>query len=148
MSVVCLRRGEDGLARMQLPRDPQRLEVGHRPAAAEMTEMRVRPPADHARELRDGFLFHGRARAAAVERVVVGIDLEGHLVRAARHVVRWLEHLARVQRIAVWVVVLEAFRDFLQYRVNVLQMPSGTSGPTLRGYFRVASTVPARTRGS
>jgi len=76
-------------------------------------------------------------------RVVVGIDLEGHLVRAARHVVRWLEHLARVQRIAVWVVVLEAFRDFFQHFLKSLQMPSSTYDPRRRGILsRGESRVP------
>ena len=144
--VMRLRRSDDGLAGMQLAGNPQRLEVRHRPAAAEMPQVNV--PPDHLRERRDGFFLHRRAGAAAVERVVVGIDLERHLVGAAGDRVRRLEHLPRVQRIAIWIVVLEAFRDFLQHRVKTLQGPSNTSGPTRRECFRAASTVRARTRAS
>jgi len=146
MRVVRLRRGEDRPARMELPGDPQRLEIRHRAAAAQMAEVRV--PADHARERRDGFLLHRGAGAAAVERVVVRVDLERHLVGAARDFVWRLEHLPRIQRIAVRIVVLEAFRDLLQHLFNGLQMPSGRCGPMRLGCSRAASKDPGRTRAS
>src|SRR5881394_304346 len=44
----------------------------------------VRFPADHARERCDGFLLHRGTGPTAVERVVVGIDLQGHFVGEAR----------------------------------------------------------------
>src|SRR5207245_9882860 len=59
--VMRLRRREDRLAWMQLPGDPQRLEVCHRTAAAQMTEVRV--PADHPGQISDRFLLNRRAAA-------------------------------------------------------------------------------------
>jgi len=41
---------------MQFTRDPERLEIGQRAAAAQMSL--TGRPADHARDFADGFLFH------------------------------------------------------------------------------------------
>src|SRR2546425_2420376 len=48
--IVCLLGGDDCGAGMELPRHPQRLEVRHRAAAAQMTEVRFRSE-EHTSEL-------------------------------------------------------------------------------------------------
>ena len=69
-------------------------------------------PAEHRGDLRDGFFFEGGTGAAAVERVVIGIDPGGQGVGGAGDWVRRLEHLSGVERMEVWVVVLELGGDF------------------------------------
>jgi succinate-semialdehyde dehydrogenase/glutarate-semialdehyde dehydrogenase len=105
--------GDDLLAGMQPPGDPQRLHVGHRAPAGEVPEMPV--PAEHRGDLGDGLLLHARARAPAVERVVVRIDPHRQHVRHPRHRVRRLEHLARVQRVEIRVVVAHRVGDLHQH---------------------------------
>jgi hypothetical protein len=73
-----------------------------------MAEMRLE--ADHARERRDRFLFHGRTRAAAVQRMVVGIEFHGERIGQARHRVRRLEHLPDVERMLIGEIVAEPIR--------------------------------------
>ncbi len=111
--VVGLAGGEHGRAGFQFARDPERLEVRHRAAARQVTEVRV--PAEHARDRGDGFLFHRRARPAAVERVVVWVDPRGERVGETGDRVRRLQHLARVLRVEVRVVVLQAGGGLEQY---------------------------------
>ena len=72
----------------------------------------VRLPAEHARELGDRFLLHGRAGPPAVERVVVGVDPHRERVGEPRDRVRRLQHLAGVERMEVGIVVVQAIGDF------------------------------------
>ncbi len=51
------------------------------------------------------FYFHARAGAAAVERVVVGVDHHGERISGACQGMGRLEHLPGVQRMKVGVVV-------------------------------------------
>ena len=74
----------------------------------------MRLPAEHARDVRDGFLLHRGTRAAAVERVVVRVDPHRERVGEARDRMRRLQHLAGVLRVEVRVVVAHAVRDFEQ----------------------------------
>ena len=87
----------DRLARMQLARDPQRLEVGDRPARGQMPERR-RLEAEHPREPLDDLDLHRARRLAGVERVVVGVDEHRGVVGRGRDGVRGLDHLPRVAR--------------------------------------------------
>ena len=147
MCVVRLGGRENRLAVMELAGDPERFEVRHRPTAAQVAQVRF--PADHARERCDGFLLHRGTGPTAVERVVVGIDLQGHFVGEARDGVWRFEHLAGVQRIAVWIVVFQALRDFLQHCFEIsLQTPSGTSDPRRPECFRAVNRDPGRRRAS
>jgi len=68
-------------------------------------------PPHHARDLRDGLLFHRRAGSSTVERMVVGVDPLGQRVGQARYRVGRLHHLTGVQRMEVGVVVLQALGD-------------------------------------
>ena len=113
VGVVGLRGGDDGRAGTQLPRDPEGLQVGHRAAAAEVTEVVL--PAEHAGDLGDRLLLHLRALTPAVERVVVRVQPHRERVGQPRHGVRRLQHLARVERMEVRVVVLEARRGLLEH---------------------------------
>ena len=113
MGVVRLRGGEDRLAGTEPPGHPERLEVRHRAAAAEVAE--VLAPAEHARELGDRLVLHRRAGAPAVERVVVGVDPRRQRVREPRHRVRRLQHLTGVERMEVREVVVQSRRDLEQH---------------------------------
>ncbi len=111
--VVRLLRRDHLAAGTQLARDPQRLEIRHGAAAAQVAEMRL--PAEHAGDGRDRLLLHARARAPAVEGVIVGIDPRGERARGTRHRVRGLQHLSRVERMEIREVVEHALRDFAQH---------------------------------
>ena len=110
--VMRLRGGNDSRTGCQLPGDPERLEVRHGPAARQVAEVRL--PAEHARDVGDRFLLHGRTRAAAVERVIVRVDPHRERIGEARDRMRRLQHLAGVLRVEVGVVVAHAIRDFEQ----------------------------------
>ena len=81
MGVVRLFRSNDTLAGSQLARDPECFQVGKGSAAGEMAQ--IFRPAKHAGDGANRFYFHARAGAAAVERVVVGIDRHGESVGGA-----------------------------------------------------------------
>ena len=74
----------------------------------------MRIPADHARDLRDRFLLHARARTPAVERVVVRVYPHRERRRKPRDGMRGLEHLARVERVEIREVVGEAGGNFVE----------------------------------
>ncbi len=69
---------------------------------------------EHLCERGDGFDLHGGAGAAAVERVVVGVDRHGQRVGGAGDGVRRLQHLAGVERMGVGIVVVEALCYLLE----------------------------------
>jgi hypothetical protein len=71
-------------------------------------------PTEHLREGGYGFDLHGRAGAAAVEGVVVGIDRHCERIGGAGDGVGRLQHLAGVERVGVGVVVLEADGGLLE----------------------------------
>src|SRR6185312_1194582 len=73
-------------------------------------------PPKHLRDLRNRFDLHRGAGTAAVERMVVGIDRHRQCIRRARDGMRRLQHLARIQRMAVGIVIAQARRRFLQDR--------------------------------
>src|SRR5713101_192488 len=95
MRVVSLRAGQDFLSVLKLTGDPERFEVGHGAAATEMAEEIV--PAKHRGDLRDCFSLHCGSSAAAVQRVIVGIDPHGEGIGEASDGVRRLEHLPGVE---------------------------------------------------
>ena len=74
----------------------------------------MRRPPDHPGQLGNCFLLHRGAGAAAVERMVVGIDPQRELIGQPGDGMRGLEHLARVERMEVRVVVVESLGDFAE----------------------------------
>ncbi len=116
MRVVRLPAGGDGAAAGFLARHPQRLEVGHGAAPAQVAEVPVH--AEHPGDFGHRLLFHARTGATAVERMVVGIHVHGERVGQPRHRVRRLEHLAEVERMLVGVVVLQSRRGGVEHRGN------------------------------
>ena len=96
----------------ELAGDPEGFEVGEGSSAGEVAEMLG--PVEHLREGGYGFDLHGGAGAAAVERVIVGIDRHGQRVGGAGDGVGRLQHLPGVERVGVGVVVVEAGRDLLE----------------------------------
>ncbi|MNS63177.1 hypothetical protein D3C72_962650 [compost metagenome] len=67
----------------------------------------MRLPAEHRGEIGDRFALEVGGGGAAVEGVVVGVDLHGHQVGDHGDRVRRLEHLAGVARVVEGVVVVE-----------------------------------------
>ncbi len=108
-----LRGRHDLLAGRQLTRNPQCLEIGHRPATGQVPEMRL--PTDHPCESGDGLLLHPGGGTPAVQRVVVRVDPESERVGKPRDRVRRLEHLPRVKRMEVGEVVLHPLRDLTEH---------------------------------
>ena len=96
----------------ELAGDPEGFEVGEGSSAGEMAEMLG--PVEHLRERGDGFDLHGGTGAAAVERVVVGVDRHGERVGRARDGVRRLQHLPGVERMGVGVVVVKTSGNFVE----------------------------------
>ena len=111
--VVRLLRCDYAFVRMQAAANPQRLEVGHRAAAGQMSQRLI--PAEHVPQFDDAFLFERGACHAAIERMIVRVDPQGHRVRNACDRVWRLHHLARIHRVVVGVVVVHANRDGLQH---------------------------------
>ena len=72
-------------------------------------------PAEHPRDLGHRLLLHRGAGAAAVERVVVGIDPHRERIRRPSQGVRRFEHLPRVKRMEVRVVVAQPPCDLIQH---------------------------------
>ena len=72
-------------------------------------------PAKHGGQLRDGFFFHGRRGAPAIERVIVGIDGHRQGIRKLSDGVRGLQHLAGIQGMKIGVIVLQTFRGCREY---------------------------------
>ena len=85
----------------------------------------MRVPAEHRGDLGDGFLLHGGTGAAAVERVVVGVDPHRERVRGARDRVRRLQHLAGVERMEVGIVVAKTFGGFSQNGIHAVDCCCG-----------------------
>src|SRR5580704_16728147 len=113
MRVVGLFAGDNFFAGGELAGDPECFEIGHRAAASEMAEKIL--PVEHCGDFGDGLFFESAGGAAAIERVIVGIDEHRQRVGEARDGMRRLEHLAGVERVKVGVVVLEAGGEFVQY---------------------------------
>ena len=72
-------------------------------------------PAKHAGECANRFYFHARAGAAAVERMVVGIDPHGERISGAGQGMRWLEHLPGIKGMKVGVVVRHSLCHLAQH---------------------------------
>ena len=113
MRVVRLIGRHDRETRAQLPGRPQRLEIGHRSAAAQMAQMRF--PTEEACDRGNRFPLHRGARAAAVEGVIVGIDPHREGIGEPGDGVRGLQHLTGVERMKVGVVVLQATGDLQEH---------------------------------
>src|SRR5262249_51923843 len=107
MCVMAVLAVENLFAGLQLAGNPKNLEVGHGSATAEMTEKVF--PSKHGGNFSNCFLFHRRSRAAAIQSVVVRVDPHGQGVCKPGDWMRRLEHLARVQRMEVRIIVLKAF---------------------------------------
>ena len=105
------------LAGPQLAGDPERLQIGEGATAGEVAE--IGWPAEHPGQGGDGFEFHGGAGAAAVQRVVVGVDRHRHGIGCARNGMRRFKHLPGVERVVVGIVVLHPLGGFGQDRCGV-----------------------------
>ena len=114
VSVVRLLRGDDALAGSQLACDPERLQVGKGSAAGEMSQKIC--PAKHCGNCANSFHFHARAGTAAVECVIVGIDVHGQRISGAGERVRRLEHLPGVKRMEIGIVVCHSLRHLAHDR--------------------------------
>ena len=130
MRVVRLFRGHHQFVRVQRSRHPQRLQVCHGATAGQMAEMDV--PAEQPGDGGDGLFFHRRARAAAVQRMIVGVDPHREQVRQPRDRVRRLQHLAGIQWMRIGVVVAETRRDRAQHVDQVRFPPTAAGGRQAR----------------
>lgn len=108
VGVVGLFGGDGGFAGVGTSGDPEGFEIGHGAAAGEVAK--VRRPAEHSGNFSYGLAFHSGTCFTAIEGVVVGIDPHGHGIRRSGDGVGRLEHLARVKRVEVGKVVVEAVR--------------------------------------
>lgn len=97
---------------MELASNPERFQIGHGAAAAKVAEKLG--PTKHGCDFANGFFFHGGAGAAAVERVIVGIDEHGKSVGQASDWMRRFEHLPGVERMEIGIVFLEARSGFVK----------------------------------
>jgi hypothetical protein len=113
--------GEDYVSLLQLPGNPERLEIRNGSAAAEMAEVRF--PSHHPGELGDRLFLHRRARPPSIECVVVGIDMECEFVRKTCNGMRRLQHLAGIQWMEVRVVVLESGCNVEKNMVDPVGIP-------------------------
>ena len=106
VGIVRLGRRENDFSGMQLPRDPQRLEVRHRAAAAQVAEVRV--PADHLGQRRDRFLLHRNTSRSVIFGQGVHTCLGVHLARREMRIffeellrrLAWIEIAGRPTRAA------------------------------------------------
>ena len=103
--VVGLRGTDNSLPRRQLPCHPKRLQVGHRPARSQVAQRFC--PAKHARDSRNRLDLHLRAGSSAVAGVVVRVDRHRQRIGGARHRVRRLQHLPRIEGMEIGVVVAQ-----------------------------------------
>jgi hypothetical protein len=90
---------------MELAGDPEGFEVGKGAAAGEVAKM-LRP-AEHCGQGSDRLHLHGRTGPPAVEGMIVGVQRHCERVGSAGDRVRRLQHLARIQRVLVGVVVMQ-----------------------------------------
>ena len=111
--VVGVVAGHHHLARAQLTRHPQGLEVGDRPRGGQVPEPRL-ADAQHPRQPVDALALEPRRGRPAVERVVVRVEQHRRGVRGPCHRVRRLEHLPRVARRMEGVVVGQPFRQLAE----------------------------------
>ena len=100
------------LAGSELPGDPECLEIGEGSAAGQVAKMFV--PAEHGGDFAHRFDLHARAGAAAIEGVVVGVEPRSHGVGGARDGVGRLEHLPRIKRMKIGIVVAPCGGRFLR----------------------------------
>ena len=114
--VVGLFGGDDLLVRMQPAGHPESFQIGDGAAAGEVSQVGV--PAEHGGDLRDRFLLHGGTGAAAIERVVVGIDPRGQRIGRARYRVRRFQHLPGIERVEIREIIRHAGGHFGHYRVH------------------------------
>ncbi len=113
MGVMRLFGRKDPHARAShLASDPERFKIGQRAARSEVAKIFC--PAEHGGESADCLDLHLRAGAAAVARMIVGIDLHGEGVGGAGQRMRRLEHLPGIEGMEVGVVVAEAVGDGLK----------------------------------
>ena len=114
MRIVGLVRGDDGFAGMDKAGDPEGFEVGESATTGEVTEKPIGIIAKHGCDGGDGLLFHGAGFAAAVESVIVGIDVHGQAVSQSCHRMWWLEHLPGIKGVSVRIIVLHALGDIAE----------------------------------
>ena len=147
VGVVGLGGGEDFFARVQLSGHPERFEVGHGAAAGEVAQ--EGGPAEHGGELGDGLFLHGGTGFAAVERMVVGVDPEGQGVGGAGDGVGWLQHLARVERVKVRVIIVKEAGGLVQDfgHLGVAWNGGGEGGQVGEAVVQVAQGVGEELQG-
>ena len=121
--VMGQRRGRHRPAGTQLTPDPEGLEIGHRPAAAEVAEVGL--PAEHPRDPGHRLLLHRRAGATAVERMVIRVQEHRHRIGQSGHGMRRLEHLSDIERVMIGVVVPHPLRRFRQDIADRADVESG-----------------------
>ena len=104
MRVVRLLRSGNAPPRSQLAGYPQRLQVGDGAAGGEVAQ-KIARPAKHAGDFGDGLNLHLGAGAAAVARMIVRVHRHGQRIGCPRHRMRRLQHLSRVKRVEIGIVV-------------------------------------------
>jgi len=82
-------------------------------------------PAEQPGDLGYSFLLHRGTRAAAVERMVVGVDPHGERVSGARYRMWRLDHLAGVEGMEVRKVIAKTFGGFAQDGIHAIQRRRG-----------------------
>ena len=118
--VVRLFGADDASPRPQLSGDPESLQVRHRAAAGKVSQW-LRP-TEHLAEFDDALFFHRGTRPTAIQRMIVRVDPQRQGVGNPGNRVRWLQHLARVLRMIVGIVVLHPCRDLLQNVVRRVEV--------------------------
>ena len=98
---------------MELPSNPQRFQVRHRSAAANVPQ-KIRPP-EHAGNYCDGFFPHRGRGAPAIQSMIVGIDPHGQGISHTRHGVGRFQHLPCIKRMKIRIVIPKAFGRGGQY---------------------------------
>src|SRR5882724_4321943 len=123
MRVVRLVARENHLHWMDLPRNPQRFEIRHRSAAAQMPQKFL--PSKHCGNFRNRLLLQFRRRASAIQRVIVWIDVHGQRICQPRHGMRWFQHLSCIERMKIGIVVLQFLRKRDQHFPHALSASRG-----------------------
>ncbi len=114
MRIVGLLRCKNAFAGPQLAGHPQSFQVGKSAAACQVAKVGF--PAEHTGNGAYRFHLHRRAGAAAIQRMIVRVQKHGKRIGSVGDGVGRLEHLARVKRMEVRVVVRQSLRYPLEHR--------------------------------
>ena len=113
MSVMRLSRSNYRLTRMRFPADPQCLHrIGEGSPTGQMAQMCL--PSKHSGNLGNRLLLHDGTGPAAIEGMVVRIQVHGQRVSQPRQGMGRLEHLAQIKWMMVGVVFVETEGGFVE----------------------------------